>query len=78
MSTKITWFNLPAQVKNLIATKVASLKTITASDLPAVAAIYLNLTEARTSVAEQNVAVEARLDILEAKYNALLNALKTV
>ena len=77
---KITWFNLLEQItaiKASVPTPAVTVSAIITSDLPAVAATFADLAAARTSVSAQNVAVELRLDALDAKINDILTKLKS-
>ena len=77
---KITWYNLLEQIriiKDSISKSSETITTITASNLPAVDAVYADLAAARTSVNAQNVAVELRLDAIDAKINEMITKLRT-
>lgn len=78
---KIVLLELLAKIEELEASELEPSATIavlgTTTNLPAVAGSYADLAAARTSVASQNVAVEARLDLLDAKVDEIITKLKT-
>lgn len=78
---KIILLELLAKIEELEASELDPSTTIavlgTTTNLPAVAETYADLAAARTSVAAQNVAVETRLDLLDAKVDEMITKLKT-
>jgi len=84
---KLNYFNFPAKVQELFtkvdtekisATKATNITALgTTTNLTAIAATYADLAAARTSVDTLKTDVEARLDVIEAKVDALIAALKT-
>lgn len=56
--------------------QAVAVTNLTSSNLPATAASYSDLAEARTSVEALRAALETRLDASDAKLNALLTALR--
>lgn len=88
---KLTWFDTIGKEKTILSELSEKINTLEASELeasatiavlgtttnlPAVAGTYADLAAARTSVAAQNVAVEARLDLLDAKVDEIITKLK--
>lgn len=77
---KVILLELLAKIEELEGFELEPSATIavlgTTTNLPAVAGTYADLAAARTSVAAQNVAVEARLDLLDAKVDEIITKLK--